>query len=131
LKDDVDFNYSIIVDIFYIDGKPVLHIVDEGTRYQAGGWLRDISAKHTWDTIKYRWIDTYLGPPDKLTADAGKQFASKEFSQLASALGVKVKIVPIEAHHSVGAVERYHGMIRRAYAIIIAEIPGLNKDIAL
>ena len=36
LKDDVNFNYSIIVDVFYISGKPVLHIVDEGTRYQAG-----------------------------------------------------------------------------------------------
>jgi hypothetical protein len=35
LKDDVNFNYSIIVDVFYINGNPVLYIVDEGTRYQA------------------------------------------------------------------------------------------------
>jgi hypothetical protein len=35
LQDDVNFNYSIIVDIFYITGKPVLHVVDEDTRYQA------------------------------------------------------------------------------------------------
>ena len=39
LRDDVNFNYSIIVDIFYLSGKPVLHVVDEGTRYQAGQWL--------------------------------------------------------------------------------------------
>jgi hypothetical protein len=47
LRDDVAFNYSIIVDVFYITGKPVLHVVDEGTRYQAGRWLQNISAKHT------------------------------------------------------------------------------------
>jgi hypothetical protein len=47
LRDDVQFNYSIIVDIFYIGGRPVLHVVDEGTRYQAGKWLQNITAKHT------------------------------------------------------------------------------------
>jgi hypothetical protein len=36
LQDDVNFNYFIIVDIFYITGKPILHVVNEGTRYQAG-----------------------------------------------------------------------------------------------
>jgi hypothetical protein len=33
LKDDVNFNYSIIINIFYINGKPILHIVDKGTWY--------------------------------------------------------------------------------------------------
>jgi hypothetical protein len=31
----------------------------------------------------------------------------------------------------VGIVKRYHGLIRRAYSIIIAEIPGISKDMAL
>jgi hypothetical protein len=49
LRGDVSFNYSMIVDILYISGKPVLHVVDEGTRYQAGRcWLQNISAIHTW-----------------------------------------------------------------------------------
>ena len=131
LRDDVNFNFSIIVDIFYIKGKPVLHVVDEGTRYQGGRWLQNISAKHTWDTLKMCWIDTYLGPPDQIVADAGKQFTSKEFSQHANTLGTKIKIVPVEAHNSVGIVERYHGPIRRAYSNITDEVPGLEKDKAL
>ena len=52
LREDIEFNHSIIVDIFYIQGKPVLHVVDEGTRYQAGRWLSNISAKHTWDALR-------------------------------------------------------------------------------
>jgi hypothetical protein len=131
LRDDVNFNYSVIVDIFYINGKPVLHVVDEGTRYQAGQWLQNISATHTWDTLRQCWIDTYLGPPDQLITDAGKQFTSKEFSQHAGTMGIKVKIVPVEAHNSVGIVERYHGPVRRAYLVISTEIQGISKDMAL
>jgi hypothetical protein len=52
LRDDVSFNLSIIVDIFYILGKPILHIVDEGTRYHRGCWLQNISAVYTWDALK-------------------------------------------------------------------------------
>jgi hypothetical protein len=37
LQDDQDaeFNYSIYIDIMYIDGDPILHVIDEATRFQA------------------------------------------------------------------------------------------------
>ena len=63
--------------------------------------------------------------------DAGKNFASREFNQYTAAIGTRIKIVPIEAHNSVGIVERYHGPIRRAYLIITAEIPDINRDMGL
>jgi hypothetical protein len=46
-------------------------------------------------------------------------------------MGIKVKIVPIEAYNSIGIVKRYYGPIWRAYLIITTEIPGINKDIVL
>ena len=48
LKEDANFNYSILVDIMYIDGSLILHIVDKVTRFQAARWLNNIFAKHTW-----------------------------------------------------------------------------------
>jgi hypothetical protein len=131
LHDDIDFNYSIVVDIMYIDGAPLLHIVDEGTRFQTGRWLQNISAKHTWDVLRMCWIDTYLGPPDIITHDAGKNFVSKEFKQYATIFGTATRSVPVEAHNSVGMVERYHGPLRRIYHIITAELPDISKDMAL
>jgi hypothetical protein len=77
------------------------------------------------------WIDTYLGPPDLITHDAGKNFVSNEFKQYASVMGVGTKGVPVEAYNSIGMVERYHGLIRRVYQIIVSEIPELDKDMAL
>jgi hypothetical protein len=35
LKDDVNFNYSMIVDVMYIENSSILHVVDEATRFQA------------------------------------------------------------------------------------------------
>ena len=36
LRDNVNFNYSVIINIFYINGKSILYIINEDTRYQAG-----------------------------------------------------------------------------------------------
>lgn len=131
LQDDINFNHSIIVDIMYINGKPVLHVVDEATRFNAARWLDSISAKTTWDVLRMIWIDTYLGPPDFIVTDAGKNFTSKEFKQNATSIGTIVTTVPVEAHWSIGTVERYHAVLRRSYEIVKDEIPDITPEMAL
>jgi hypothetical protein len=44
LSDDVNFIYCIIVDVMYIDGKPLIHVVDQATSFQAGRWLQNLLA---------------------------------------------------------------------------------------
>ena len=51
------------------------------------------------------WIDTYLGPPDIVIHDAGKNFVSKEFKSYATMMGIATKAAPVKAHNSVGIVE--------------------------
>jgi hypothetical protein len=115
----------------YINGSPVLHIIDEATRYQAARWLQNISAKHTWDILRACWIDIYIGPPEYITHDAGRNFISKEFQQYATAMAISTKAVPVEAHWSVGLVERAHPALRRAYQIITDECKDIHKELAL
>lgn len=131
LRKDLDFNQSVYVDITYINGKPVLHIIDEATRYQAARWLSDISAKHTWDTLRTCWIDTYLGPPGYIIYDSGTTFVSKEFNNYATSMAISTKAVPVEAHWSIGLVEEAHGPLKRAYQIITEECPDIKKELAL
>jgi hypothetical protein len=128
LKDDYEFNYSVIIDILYLEGKPVLQVIDAATSFGAARFLRDMSARNAWDTLRTCWIDTYQGPPDYLMHDAGKNFTSTEFKQLASSMSIKVKEVPVEAHNSVGKVERYHAPLRRAYEILREELKNENID---
>ena len=78
LREDVNFNHSIIVDIMYVENSPLLHVIDEATRFQAARWLLNITSKHTWDALRLCWIDVYLGPPDYILHDAGKNFVSRD-----------------------------------------------------
>jgi hypothetical protein len=77
------------------------------------------------------WIDSYLGPPDLITSDAGKNFISKEFREYATTMGIRTKAVPVEAHNSIGMVERYHGPLRRIYQILCIELPDLSEEATL
>ncbi len=45
LKDDHEFNYSVIIDVIYLDGKPVLQVVDSATVFKAARFLKDMSAR--------------------------------------------------------------------------------------
>lgn len=57
--------------------------------------LTYISAKHIWDQLRACWIDTYLGPPDFISADAGKQLMAREFKQYAVNMRILVKNAPV------------------------------------
>ncbi|KAK1843025.1 hypothetical protein CCHR01_14330 [Colletotrichum chrysophilum] len=130
--EDHSFNYEVIVDIFYLDGnKPVLHIVDTATAFNAARFLEDISAKQTWEALRMCWIDVYQSPPDWIVTDAETNFRSEEFRQSARSMAISIKEISIEAHNSIGKVERYHKPLRRAYEIIKAENPSLRPEVAL
>ena len=45
LKDDYNFNYQVIIDILYLDKKPVLYAIDDTTIFNAMRFLKDMSAK--------------------------------------------------------------------------------------
>jgi hypothetical protein len=105
----------MIVNIIYISGSPLLYIVNKATRFQTGRWLQDISIRHIWDILCICWIDIYLGPPDLITHDTGKNFISKEFKQYASTIGINTKAALVEAYNSIGIVEHYYGPVCYIY----------------
>jgi len=39
LRDDLEFNYQVLVDVMFIDGKPILHVIDAATSFQAARFL--------------------------------------------------------------------------------------------
>ena len=45
------FNYEIELDLTRIDGDPVLHIIDRGTRYSIAKFMKSESFEYAWDLI--------------------------------------------------------------------------------
>ena len=122
LFNNLDFNHTVFINIFYIDGKLVLHIINKAIGFTAARFLKDISVKTTWEALRTCQLDTYLSPPDLVVHDAGTNFDSREFRQNASMVATKTKCVPVKAHWSIGKVKRGHVTLLRAYEIIQEEI---------
>jgi hypothetical protein len=134
LKNDVNFNYSIIVDVMYIENHFILHVVDDVTRFQVAKWLQNISARHIWNMLRLCWIDVYLNSSDHILTDADKNFASKEFRQFVISMTIIIKTMFVEAHWSIDAVKRYHAELRRAYQMIFENLnteSTISKEIIL
>ena len=98
LKENATFNYSILIDIMYIEGNSILHVVNKVTKFQVTSWLSNVSAKHIWETLQLCLIDVYIGPPDLIIHDACLNFVRKEFYQYAILMAIAIKTVPIKAH---------------------------------
>ena len=52
LKDDHEFNYEILVDVMYLDSKPVLQVVDSATAFNGARFLPSLSTKDTWEALR-------------------------------------------------------------------------------
>jgi hypothetical protein len=44
LKDNYEFNYFVVIDILYLEGKPVLQVIDLATSFGAARFLKDMFA---------------------------------------------------------------------------------------
>lgn len=47
----------------FLDGDPLLHIVDDGTKLSAAHFLPDYSTEAIWQTITKRWANIYSELP--------------------------------------------------------------------
>ena len=113
----------------YLDRKPVLHVVDAATGFQAARFIRNMSAKKTWDVLKECWIDTYLGPPDIITYDAGTNFNSTKFRNEVRLIKITYHQIPIKVYWSINKVKEYYGFIRKAYKIIIKKLSNASPKL--
>ena len=116
--DNVRFNERLLMDIMYLYGKPVLHMVDEGTRFSAAKFVPDVSTKTIWETIIQCWAMVYTGLPRKILVDQGSSFGESFgdiFMHIGDAGNVEIQRTGVESHSSLGLGERYHHSLRYTY----------------
>jgi hypothetical protein len=111
-----------MVNIMYIDGKPIFHAVNEATFFQAARFLTNLQAKTIWDILRAIWVDIYAGPPNVIVTNASKSFVRAEFVANARIMVIEVEKVLIEAYNSIGKIERYYGPLKRAFEVISANL---------
>ena len=112
--ENVRFNERILIDIMYIGAKPVMHIVDEGTRFSAARFLNEVSTIAIWQAITEFCVCIYTGLPNKMLTDQGRAFGDL-FIAMGRLQDVEVERTGIEAHSSLGVGERYHQPLRNTF----------------
>lgn len=70
----VRFIESILLDFMYIDGKPVIHIFNEGKRFKAARLLPNVSTETIWRTLLEMWVMIHSGIPNSMLVDQGSAF---------------------------------------------------------
>ena len=125
--ENVRFNERLLIDIMYLEGKAVLHIVDEGTRFSAARFVSDVSTMTIWKTVITCWATIYTGLPRKILVDQGSQF-SDLFISLGAVSNVEVRLTGIESHNSLGIGERYHQPLRNTFRKLRIAYPDKERE---
>jgi hypothetical protein len=73
------FNKEIIMDLMYLCGSPVLHVIDRGTTFSAARFLPSSDRVTVWITFIYCWASIYTGFPDAMLTDQGSVFVSQDW----------------------------------------------------
>ncbi|EJT75230.1 hypothetical protein GGTG_05167 [Gaeumannomyces tritici R3-111a-1] len=92
LKNDKDFNYEIVINVFYLGNKPVIYIINESIKFNAITILKNLLAKEIWKILKRYWINVYLKLLNVITHNAGTHFSKSAYVMLQKAyLIIKVE----------------------------------------
>lgn len=129
--DSVVFNKRIALDLMYLSGDPVLHIVDIGTNFSAARFLSGEDAKTIWNTFLYTWVSIYRGFRNEVLSDQGSVFTSKEWEARCAETEISVESTGTESHNSLGKGETYHALLRRVYNKVKLTHPQLPKELVL
>lgn len=118
------------MDIMYIDGRALLTVVEEGTKFSTSRLLDDVTTKKIWTTLIECRASIYTGLPNRIRVNQGTNLGSA-FVRMAELHGVDIEYTGIESHNSLAVGSRYHQPLRQTFREIIVENPSDDRKLAL
>lgn len=130
-NDDLVFNRVVLMDLMYLDGRSVMHIVDKDTLFSAAVFTRGERLDELWQLYVNTWANAYVGHPQILHVDQAPQFSSPSWRALATSAGTQLVLSGVESHNALGGGERYHAFLRTIYRKVRMSHPGVPPEAAL
>ena len=130
-QNDLILNRTLFCNLFTIEGKAILHIVDRDTNFNAAAFLNAMNSEEVWKVYQTIWSNRYAGHPVELHVDSGPPFVSNRFRNPCQLVGISLNICGVESHNSIGVGERYHSFLRIIYLKVAREHPNINNGAAL
>ena len=114
----------------YLNGIPVLSIVDAGTNFMSARFLTCVNTETIWNTFLYAWSLIYSSFSRKMLTDEGSAFISSEWKQNCANANIRLRHTGTESHNSLASGETYHAMIRRVFNKV-STYPQQPKELCL
>lgn len=130
-SDDIVFNAVVLIDIMYLNGRTLIHVVDKDTNFSAAGFTRGERIEELWQLYLDVWVHKYVGHPQVMHADHAPQFESPIWRGLLASAGTELVLSGIESHNALGVGERYHSFLRSVYRRVKLTHPAMPEDVAL
>lgn len=110
----IRFNAKAYIDVMYIDGRTVLHIFDNRTRFSEDQFLPKMPTEAVWEAIVICWSSVHTGLPNTIMIDEGSQFRNV-FAVLSLLHDCNHVKSGMKSHISLGDGERYYKSLYDAY----------------
>ncbi len=128
------FNEIIEMDIFHLkwDGvkRKIFAIIDVYSRYETNAVVSNETLDEELEVIMKQWV-SWAGFPKQIRTDSSGAHMSEAFQSWCDESRIKLTLVPKEAHHRMGLVERLHAVRRQQLHKMKAEKPELKLEVAV
>lgn len=104
------FNQTVCMDIKFIRGKPILHIIDSLTRFSASSVLPSKDANAVIENIFKTWISIF-GSPGMFLSDNSGDFANGDLKEIGEAFNVHVATTAAELPLANNICVRYNAVL--------------------
>ena len=118
------------MDLFSIDGKIGIHIMDAASRFSRAAFLPNKRTSTVVDRFITLWFDVFRAP-ERILSDPGGEFDSALFRRMCERLSVYVNMTSGEAPWSLGLLERANALIKETYRRVEVELPDAPPSIVL
>jgi hypothetical protein len=102
-------NHLVLAAVVHSCHGDLVYVIDHATRLNGAHFtpsLKNPSAPEIWNAIKLCFIDIYLGPPDILQVDQGRNVNDALIQTACAMNGIEFQSIPTEAPWRMGVVER-------------------------
>lgn len=86
--DEILFEHEIELDLIWIEGDAILHIVDRDTHYSVANFLKNGTSEHIFENLQDFSFTAFTGCLCIIAHDQGSQFTAEHFQISCSLLGI-------------------------------------------
>lgn len=116
-----ELNDAVSMDLKFISGKVVLHIIDNATRYSAAAVLPSKRKEEIVEKFFMHWVCIF-GTPKKILFDNGGEFCNELVEEMSELLNTEILTTAAESPWSNGITERHNAIIASMVDKVLLEV---------